>query len=188
MKRLLCRCLLLLTCLPHAATAGVSHYVDPRTGLSSWKAQEQGFSLELMQILPDYVRAVYASRGLPSELIERVVKQCVFGTIVRNESDAPLSYRVADWGYLTPDGVRHALKTKSEWVREWRELGVAYRWSMLPDAQTFEVGDWGQGFSTVDLPPGSTFDLVYSWRQHEKTYSGKIEGVRCAPAHAPSIP
>lgn len=188
MNRLFCCCLLVSICLPDAVTAEAIHHIDPRTGLSSWKAQEAGFSLELVQLMPDYVRAVYASRGLPPELIAGVVKQCVFGTIVRNESDAPLSYRVSDWRYVTPDGVRHPLKTKSEWVQDWRKLGLAYRWSMLPDEQTFEVGDWGQGFSTVDLSPGSSFDLVYTWSQHEKKYTGTIKGVRCAPAQAPSIP
>jgi hypothetical protein len=160
----------------------VLHEVDPATGLASWKTQDQAFSLELIQILPDYVRAVYASRGLPQAVIDKVSSYCVFGTIVKNESDAPLAYRVADWRYRTPDGVEHRLRTKSDWVREWREMGIAFRWSMLPDDQTFEVGDWGQGFTTIALPPGSRFDLHYSWRQHDQTHTGKITGLRCAPA------
>jgi hypothetical protein len=164
-----------------AANGDVQHQRDPNTGLSSWKAEAEGFSIEFVQIVPDYVRAVYASRGLPEAVISGVTSYCVFGTIVRNESDAPLSYRVADWRFISEDGQAHRLKTKSEWVEEWRKLGVAYRWSILPDDQTFEVGDWGQGFTTVKLPPGSTFDLEYSWRQHDKTYTGKITGMRCVP-------
>ena len=174
-------CLGLLWWRPPLAGA-VLHEVDPATGLASWKTPEQAFSLELIQILPDYVRAVYASRGLPRSVIDKVSSYCVFGTIVRNESDAPLAYRVADWRYRTPDGVEHRLRTKSDWVREWREMGVAFRWSMLPDDQTFEVGDWGQGFTTIALPPGSRFDLHYSWRQYDQTHTGTITGLRCAPA------
>jgi hypothetical protein len=164
------------------AVAGVSSQTDPETGLMTWKAGQQAFSIELIQIVHDYVRAVYATRRLPDEVIESVTEYCVFGTIVRNESDKPLAYRVADWRYVTPDGAQHRLKTKSQWVQEWRELGIAFRWSMLPDDQTFEVGDWGQGFTTVALEPGDTFDLLYSWSQNDKTYHGKITGLRCAPA------
>jgi len=178
---LVCCSLLVLLWPPLAAASEVGREVDPATGLASWKAQGQEFSLELVQIVPDYVRAVYASRGLPQVVIDKVSSYCVFGTIVKNESNAPLAYRVEDWRYVTPDGVEHRLRTKSDWVREWREMGVAFRWSMLPDDQTFEVGDWGQGFTTVKLPPGGRFDLLYSWRQHDQTHIGKIEGLRCAP-------
>ncbi len=183
--RLLSLSLSLLLALPFAAAGDVRSHVDPDTGLSSWKLVDRSFSLELVQILPDYVRAAYASRGLPRELIEKVVSYCVVGTIVRNESEQPVSYRVADWRYITPDGQAHKLKTKSEWVKEWREMGVAFRWSMLPDDQTLEVGDWGQGFTTVKLPPDGTFDLLYSWSQHGQKHTGKIKGLRCAPAEPP---
>ena len=159
----------------------VEHRVNPETGLSSWKAQHEGFSLELIQVLPDYVRAVYASRGLPPEAIERLAGYCVFGTIVRNESDASLAWRLADWRYITADGREQRLKPKSEWLREWRELGVAFRWTLLADDQVYEVGDWGQGFITLKLAPDEAFDLHYSWSQHDKTHRGVIEQARCAP-------
>jgi hypothetical protein len=159
--------------------------VNPDTGLRSWKVGGQAFSIELIQVLPDYVRAVYAARGLPQKIIDDVSSYCVFGTIIRNTTAEPLSYRVADWRYITPDGTRHRLKTKSEWVQEWRDMGVAFRWSMLADEQTFAEGDWVQGFTTVKLPPGSRFDLDYSWSQYGKQYSGIIEGMRCAPVEAP---
>ena len=73
------------------------------------------------------------------------------------------------------------LKPKSEWVKEWRELGVAFRWTLLADDQVYQVGDWGQGFITLKLPPGEAFELHYSWSQYDKTYRGIIEQVRCAP-------
>ena len=85
-------CLLGLALLSTGAVANAARQVNPETGLSSWKRQEQGFSLELVQVLPDYVRAVYASRGLPQAIIDRVSAYCVFGTILRNRSDRPLSY------------------------------------------------------------------------------------------------
>jgi hypothetical protein len=167
--------------MPPAGVAEVTRQVNPETGLSSWKIREEGFSLELVQIVPDYVRAVYASRGLPREVIERVADHCVFGTIVRNESDAPLTWRLTDWRYVTPDGEAHRLKPKSEWVKEWRERGLAFRWTLLADEQTYAAGDWGQGFITLKLQPGATFDLQYSWSQHDTSHTGRISNLRCAP-------
>ena len=180
-----------LLCLALSAGCGdasgeVEQRVNPETGLSSWKAQHEGFSLELIQVLPDYVRAVYASRGLPPEVIERLASYCVFGTIVRNESDAPLAWRLADWRYIAADGREQRLKPKSEWLREWRELGVAFRWTLLADDQVYEAGDWGQGFITLKLPPGEAFDLHYSWSQHDQTYHGIIKQARCAPVDVPA--
>jgi hypothetical protein len=171
--------------LPAAAAGDVTEHVNPDTGLSSWKVEGDALDFELIQVLPDYVRAVYSSRGLPKAVVDKVSSYCVFGTILRNRTDKPLSYRVADWRYITPDGVRHPIRTKSQWVSEWRDMGVAFRWSMLPDDQTFAVGDWGQGFTTIALSPGSPFTLAYSWTQDDKTETRQIEEVRCAPAEAP---
>lgn len=174
-----------LLALPVAGIAALTEQVNPDTGLSSWKAAGDALDFEFIQVLPDYVRAVYSSRGLPKAVVDKVSSYCVFGTILRNQTDKPLSYRVADWRYITPDGVRHPVRTKSEWVSEWRDMGIAFRWSMLPDDQTFAVGDWGQGFTTIALQPGSPFALEYSWTQDNKTETRLIEEVRCAPAEAP---
>jgi hypothetical protein len=171
--------------LPMAASAALTEHINPDTGLSSWKAEGDALDFEFIQVLPDYVRAVYSSRGLPKAVVDKVSSYCVFGTILRNQTDKPLSYRVADWRYITPDGVRHPVRTKSEWVSEWRDMGIAFRWSMLPDDQTFAVGDWGQGFTTIALQPGSPFALEYSWTQDNKTETRLIKEVRCAPAEAP---
>ncbi len=163
----------------------VQRHTDPDTGLLSWQIREPGFGMQLLQVLPDYVRATYSARGLPPDIVEAIAEYCVFGTIVTNDSQQQLSYRVADWRYITPDGKAHPLKTKTQWVSEWKNQGVAFRWSILPDDQTFEPGDWSQGFTTVPLPPGSVFDLVYSWRYAGETHEGKLEGLRCAPAALP---
>jgi hypothetical protein len=176
---------LLWLALPVAADAAVVEHINPDTGLSQWKVQGDALDFELIQVLPDYVRAVYSSRGLPKAVVDKVSSYCVFGTILRNQTDKPLSYRVADWRYITPDGVRHPIRTKSEWVNEWHDMGIAFRWSMLPDDQTFAVGDWGQGFTTIALQPGSRFTLEYSWTQDDKTETRLIEEVRCAPTEPP---
>jgi len=158
---------------------------DKNTGLLSWQQLEPGFSMRLIQLLPDYVAAVYGARGLPPAIVEIMAGYCVFGTIVRNESQHPVSYRVADWRYITDDGIEHPVKTKTDWINEWQDMGVAFRWSILPDKQNLEPGDWNQGFTTVLLPPGSTFDLIYTWRYHGEKHEAIFEGLNCAPEKLP---
>ena len=177
--------------LPALATsaelaAKVETFTDDASGLLSWKAQHPGFSLQFIQLLPNYIRAIYSARGLPDDVVELMAGYCVFGTIIKNESDQPLSYRVADWQYVTADGQKHPIKTKSEWLKEWQERGVAFRWSLLPDTQTFAPGDWSQGFTTLPLPPDTLVTLHYNWILQGNRYEGTFENLRCAPAEAPA--
>jgi len=172
--------------IPHSV-AEVETFTDEASGLLSWKAQHPGFSLQLIQLLPDYVRAVYSGRGLPTEVVELMAGYCMFGTIIKNESGGPLAYRVADWRYITADGESHSIKTKTQWLADWQDMGVAFRWSLLPDDQQFAPGDWSQGFTTLPLAPDTVFKLKYSWTLQGKTHEGIFEDLRCAPAEAPDV-
>lgn len=169
-------CLLLLG-TAHAADTVITQ--NPETGLKSWKKSDRGFSLELIQLLPEFVQATYASRDLPPALYDSMLGYCIFGTIARNETNAPLAYRVKDWRYVTADGKKHRLRTKSEWIAVWAKLGADFSYSILPDDLEFDVGDWAQGFTTPKLAPGARFDLIYTWRQHGKTYTGKLDNLDC---------
>lgn len=171
---------------PLAAAAQVEEIRNPETGLVTWKALDRGFELQLIQVVPDAIRAMYGARGLPDAIIRDVAGHCVFGTIAANRSGGTLAYRVADWRYVTPDGEAHAIKTKTQWTDEWKEMGVPYNWSILPDDQEFAQGDWSQGFTTIPLPPESTFTLVYSWTVDGERHQGRIEGVRCPPREVPA--
>lgn len=167
--------------------AAVETFSDDTSGLLSWKAQHPGFSLQFIQLLPDYVRAVYGARGLPKEVVDLMASYCMFGTIIKNESGESLGYRVADWRYITADGQSHPLKTKTQWLKEWQDMGVAFRWSLLPDDQQFAPGDWSQGFTTLPLARGTVFKLKYQWTQQGETHEGVFEELRCAPAEAPDV-
>ena len=165
--------------------AAVETFTDETSGLISWKAQHPGFSLQFIQLLPDYVRAVYGARGLPQEVVELMAGYCVFGTIIKNESGDVLGYRVADWRYFTADGQSQPVKTKTQWLKEWQDMGVAFRWSLLPDEQQFSAGDWSQGFTTLPLAPGTIFKLSYQWTQQGKTHNGTFEQLQCAADKSP---
>jgi hypothetical protein len=154
---------------------------DAGSGLSAWRIDNQGFRLELTQLLPDYIRAIYSSHGFPREATEDIASYCVFGTIVSNSSDTSLFYSVANWHAMTADGVKHTFKTKTQWLDEWRKMDIRYSWTILPTEQTFDVGDWSQGFTTIKLPREEPFDLIYSWKLEGEMYTGKIKNIRCAP-------
>ncbi|VAX13012.1 hypothetical protein MNBD_GAMMA24-2813 [hydrothermal vent metagenome] len=175
--------LTLIAVLP--VNAEVQTFTDENSGLQSWKAQHPGFSLQFIQLLPDYVRAVYSARGLPKKAVELMASYCIFGTIIQNKSAYPLSYQVADWRYVTLDGQSHPVKTKTQWLKEWRSMGVTFRFSLLPDEQTFSPGDWSQGFTTLAVPPDTPVALHYFWTLQGKKHEGVIKNLRCAPAKAP---
>jgi hypothetical protein len=155
---------------------------DPDTGLKSWQYQGKDLAIEFLQVPPDFIRASYAARGLPKDLIESVATQCVFGTIVRNLSDQPLSYRVADWRYLSPDAVEHKVKTKTQWLEQWHGMGVRFSWSMLADDVAFYKGDWIQGFTTLPEPHGSRVGLKFVWSIAGERHEKILPDLECAPA------
>jgi hypothetical protein len=165
-----------------ARATEITRHKNAETGLLTWTALDKGMSLELIQLLPDFVRAIYGSHGFPGKEIEKIAAYCVFGTIIKNTSQQQLEYHVVDWYYLAGDKIKkHPIKTKPAWLEQWRKAGVKFSWTLLPEQGVFEVGDWQQGFTTIGLPHDSTFDLIYKWTINGKTHAGKIENLRCAP-------
>ena len=63
--------------------ANVSVHKNEQTGLLTYTSESEGFSIELIQLLPDFVRAVYAKHDFPKSEIERIANYCVFGSIVK---------------------------------------------------------------------------------------------------------
>lgn len=171
----------LLTAVTAASAANVSIHKNEISGLLTWTVVDEGFSIELIQLLPDFIRAIYGKHDFPDEEIERAASYCMFGTILKNTSKQQLSYRVANWRYRTKDGKEHPVKTKTEWLQEWKKAGILFAWTLLPDEGEFSVGDWQQGFTTINLPRESEFDLIYKWELDGVPYSGVLENIRCAP-------
>ncbi|MBI3774742.1 MAG: hypothetical protein HY273_04180 [Gammaproteobacteria bacterium] len=177
-----------LLALGMALVLGTAHAADlttsnnPATGLTAWKQTDRGISLEIIQLSPEAAQATYSSRDLSPLIYESMRGYCVFGSVVRNETDAPLTYRVADWRVVNAGGKAQRLRTKSQWVADWKKQGVNFGWSILPDDITLEVGDWSLGYSPIKLSPGERFDLIYAWRQHEKSYTGTLQNLACPAA------
>jgi len=175
----------MLMLLTDAAATEVSIHKNEISGLLTWTAADEGFKIELIQLLPDFIRAIYAKHNFPKQEVERAASYCIFGTIIKNTSDQHLSYRVSDWRYRTQDGKQYPVKTKTQWLEEWRKAGITFSWTLLPDTGEFAVGDWQQGFTTVKLPRETTFDLIYKWQLDGVAHTGILENLRCAPESLP---
>jgi hypothetical protein len=188
MKKIYIHCLALLIAAlssgPYinlASAANTTTQQNESTGLYSWVAESEGFSIELIQVLPDFIRAIYKSHDFPQAQIDEIAGYCVFGTIIKNTSGQQLDYDVADWYYTDNEGNKYPVKTKSEWLEQWRKAGVSFSWTLLPDKGTFYEGDWQQGFTTIKLERESEFKLTYKWAVNGTGYTDIFEGLRCAP-------
>jgi len=164
-------------------SANVTVHKNEISGLLTWTSVDNGFSIELIQLLPDFVRAIYAKHNFPKNEVERAASYCVFGTILKNTSDQHMSYYVKEWRYRTKDEPVNLMpvKTKSQWLEEWKKANIIFSWTLLPDVGEFEVGDWQQGFTTIKLPRETEFDLIYKWRLDGVLHTGILEGIKCAP-------
>ncbi|MDA3868379.1 MAG: hypothetical protein PF589_00200 [Gammaproteobacteria bacterium] len=164
----------------HAAE--VSVHKNPKTGLLTWTSEEKGFSIELIQLMPDFVRAVYSKHDFPQEEIERIASYCVFGSILKNTSEQQLTYKVSEWTYTDAQGETKPVKSKTQWLQEWQKVGITFSWTLLPDDVVFEVGDWQQGFTTIKVPRNEHFDLNYRWTLDGVAHTGTLKNLSCAPA------
>lgn len=184
-KSVLLSVLLALT-VAEAVAAKISVHKNEASGLLTWTAVDDGFQIELIQLIPDFIRAIYAKHNFPAEEVERAASYCMFGTILKNTSEQQMSYRVADWRYRAKDangkyGEPLPVKTKTQWLEEWQKVGIKFSWTLLPDVGEFSVGDWQQGFTTIKLPREAEFDLIYKWQLDGVMHSGTLPGLRCAP-------
>jgi len=178
LSRIICLCLL----YTQTYAAEVTLHKNSQTGLLTWTSKDDGFSIELIQLIPDFVRAVYGKYGFSADEVERIAGYCVFGSIIQNTSQQQLSYRVSDWRYIDKNGKAYPVKTKAQWLDEWRKAGFNFSWTLLPESGDFGIGDWQQGFTTIKIDRNENFDLIYTWSLDGKKHQGKIESMSCAPA------
>lgn len=164
----------------------IQHLVDPVTSIESWVLHDNGVEVELIQISPDQARGFFLARGFDRKNADFYAESCVLALRVRNKSQETISYDLANWRYMTADGVKRKLKLKDKWLHEWQQRSVsksaqiAFEWSQHPLAQTLEPKDWNQGMTTYQIAHGSAFDLAVKWNIGDKQHVDTIKGVRCA--------
>ena len=160
--------------------------VGPNTGLKSYTWRHQGISLRLVQRLPDQTRAYLIARGFTPEAADLVARNCLFGSMFRNDGDQPLDFDLNHWT-VVHDGQRSSLVTRERWAERLADLGlpkaarIAFNWSLLPTRQHFEPGDYNWGMTSYGLPPGSRFDLHLRLEVAGKPLEATLPDLECAP-------
>lgn len=177
---------LALMAYPTWSSAQTQHTRNPETGLDSWEFKGQGVRLKLTQITPDMARGFYLARGFSETAANAYARGCIFQTEFQNESlPAAIRFALADWRVLTPKGER-PLTLEPDWQREWAKLGVsaaarsAFRWAQYPAEHSYEPGDWNMGMTSYGLPPGSRFDLRFTWTGQDGAHRALVRDLRCA--------
>ena len=190
-------CLIFFSCIQlYADEAVVKHGEDPATGLKSWLWDNDSFYLELTQRLPDQTRGYFESRGFDLASTEIAGTSCIFQTMIKNSGTDESKVITAD---LNEWRVISGNDNKQMWLREywqklWLDRGqsesarIAFEWSLLPTKVEYEVNDYNWGMSSYGLPPGSQFDLLFSWYSNGKRYSGRINDVVCPDDIHPDPP
>lgn len=151
------------------------------------ESRVSGVYLSLTPVLPDQVRAFYLGRGFDADSAELLATTaCVFQTVFRNEAVADgIAFNLAEWRARTARGEQPP-KLEREWQREWERRAVpagartAFRYALYPTEHRYAVGDWNMGMTTFALPPGSRFDLKFTWHADGKRHEAVMTGVRCA--------
>jgi hypothetical protein len=157
------------------------------TGLRYWEWNADGVLFRLTQRLPDQTRAFFLARGFDADTADAIAMQCVFQSMFRNTGTMPgvnASIDLDDWIVLYDDR-QSGLLTREYWEHRWRGLDVApaakiaFEWSLLPTRQMYAPGDYNWGMTSYGLPPGSTFNLVFSWQSQGNRFTGRLDNVRC---------
>lgn len=161
---------------------------DPVTGLKYWQWDNNGFLLRLTQRLPDQTRAYFEARGFDKASAEIAATSCIFQTMIKNTGTDPsdiVSSTISDWEVISGKSNTRLLH-REYWRNLWLERNqteaarVAFEWSLLPESVEYDINDYNWGMSSYGLPPGSQFDLVFTWNRDGKTFEGRIDNVLCA--------
>ena len=159
-------------------------------GLLSWKIQEAGLELELIQRLPDQTRGFFEARGFSNVISNDIALSCIFQTIGKNVSDKatgkPITISLKNWRLRQGQQVQ-GIKLKETWDSEWSQeqvtkaARIAFRWATFPTEQTFEpTGDYNWGMVSMGVPPKSQFDLLVIWNQDGREHKAWVNSMECA--------
>ena len=160
--------------------------IGKETGLKTWEWREDGVSLRLVQRLPDQTRAYLLARGFDKQSADLVARNCLFGSMFRNDGERPLDFDLEQWE-MFHEGEAKRMMTRERWRKGLEEAGVsksgriAFNWSLMPTRQHFESGDYNWGMTSYGLPPGSRFDLKLKIDLGGEPVEALIRGLECAP-------
>ena len=158
------------------------------TGLIKWYWRNGTFSFSTQQRLPDQTRAFFLGRGLPKEAVESLATSCIFQAEIRNLSASggqPVTIELDSWRISHKDESAPPVLA-SEWKQRFQRLGlrqdasIALRWSLFPEEQTFEPGDYNWGMISYGPKPNERFDLTFVWYEGSEKHQATLTRLVCA--------
>ena len=184
--------------LPVTAPANVTLGAAPDTGLKFWLWEDRGVLLELKQRLPDQTRGFFEARGFGIKAADRAGTACIFQTMLRNTGPVEsgrVEVDLTQWRVVTQDG-KTPMLLRDDWNNIWKSADppvseasrIAFEWALLPSQQGFDPGDYNWGMTSYGLPPGSTFDLEFTWQRKGTAQHGRIDNIECPADIHPDPP
>lgn len=179
-----------------AGYAEIKTGARPDTGLKFWRWEDQGVLLELTQRLPDQTRGFFQARGFDAAAADRAGTACIFQSMFRNvgtAGDGRVEIDLTQWRVVS-NGTKTPMLLREDWEAVWQQNDVAqasriaFEWSLLPTRQSYDPQDYNWGMTSYGLPPGSTFDLEFSWTRNGKPYQGRIQNIECPADIHPNPP
>ena len=157
-------------------------------GVFIW--QGDGLKLETAPLPRDQVVAFMLARGFDSETAKFIAQEgCIFRSAIGRDDEtadkAAVSVDLDSWQILS-SGQQTTLRTRQKWARvlDDRQIdagaGIALEWALFPTRQSFAPDDYNWGLLSFALPPGTRFDLVYSWISGDTGYQQKFTDMECA--------
>jgi hypothetical protein len=156
-------------------------------GLQTWRLRAQGLELALVQRTPNQTQSFFLARHFPKKIASQIAHSCTFQTTGKNsltpQSGLHISFDMHDWRVRTRNGIK-PVKLKEQWLTQAlhtlpKPQQAAFRWSTFPTRQTYAPGDFNWGMTTFDLPPGTSFDLLVTWKTGGQSHQYWIKGLQC---------
>jgi len=161
--------------------------INTAPGARTWRWSDAGISIRLTHIVPDQLRGFFQARGFKPIDTELISRACIFQTVIRNDTKASIvNIDLKSWQITTETNEKHSLRVREDWEPIWTRRQVslparlAFRWALFPTTQVFHQGDWNMGMSSYGLPPGTRFDLRFSFLVDKKERHGTIKNIECA--------
>lgn len=185
-RALNCKVLSLLAVVLTIAAAIVA--AQETDGVFNW--QGNGLKLETAPLPRDQVVAFMLARGFDGETARFIAQEgCIFRSAIGRDDEtaieAPVSVDLDKWR-IRRSGQQTGLRTRQKWAQILNDrqidagAGIALEWALFPTRQSFAPDDYNWGLLSFALPPGTRFDLVYSWTSGDTGYEQKFTDMECA--------
>jgi len=156
-------------------------------GAYRWVVESpSGVHFQFVQRIPDQTRAFYMAREFSTAAANKYATACIFQAILNNNSkNLVIKTDLSSWRVIQ-NGKKSPLPLERDWQKIWKKMNIsnsgriAFRWSQFPTIQIDKPGDWFQGMTAANLPPGSKFDLYLKWYENDKPREAVIHKLQCA--------